>query len=80
MTDEETVCLNDEQMKNIIEAARADESGDKNRIKKACPKAYNFVTKYAPKKKLKKEPKDAIESLIDRKISSRINRFLEELF
>jgi len=68
----ETVCLDDGQMKNIINAARADESGDKKRQKKACPKALDFVQKYAPRKENEKPSKAEkfIESLALKKTKS----------
>jgi len=64
MKKKETVCLDDGQMKNIIKAARADESGDKKRQKKACPKALDFVQKYAPKSE--KEKPSEIEKLAEK--------------
>ena len=79
---DEKVCLNDTQMKNIIDAARADESEDKQRIKKACPKALKFVRGYRPKKK---KPKDedgspaveVAERVLSRKANSIISKILD---
>jgi len=77
------VCLDDIQMKNIITAARADESGDPKRIKKACPKAMDFVQEYAPgEKKEKKEIREKpskLEKTVERMALKKINAKIREL-
>jgi len=66
--DQETVCLNDKQMKNLIEAARADGSNDKKAKKKACQKALKFVQTYLPQKKESPGPDRTIERFTISKI------------
>lgn len=77
------VCLDEVQMKNIITAARADESGDQKRIKKVCPKALEFVQEYSPGQK--KETKDIqekpskLEKTVERMALKKINAKIREL-
>lgn len=78
--DDDHVCLDEVQMKNIIKAARADESGDPKRIKKACPKALEFVQEYAPgqKKEVKEKP-SKLEKTIERMALKKINAKIREI-
>lgn len=71
---EEKVCIDRTQMNNIIDAARADATGTKAK----CKKALQFVRGYRPIKK--KEPKDPIESWVGRKITSKIEGWVDGFF
>lgn len=76
MKKKETVCLDDTQMKNIIDAARADVTGQ---TKKVCPKALKFVRGYHPKKKIQDTAAD-VEKWIDRKITQKARAFVDGFF
>lgn len=82
-SDDDHVCLDEVQMKNIIKAARADESGDPKRIKKVCAKALEFVQEYAPgqKKETKevKEKPSKFEKTVERMALKKINAKIREL-
>lgn len=63
---EETVCVTETQMENIIDAAREE--------KGACPKAKDFVNAFKPKRA-------GLEfvDFVEKQISKKIGNFLNEL-
>lgn len=72
--DEEKVCLTKAQMDNILDADREYVTGGK-RPKKACPKAWDWVTKYRPLKQ-KKDP-DIVKKVAG-KVERKIIRSIKE--
>ena len=75
MTDEK-VCLTAGQIENIGKAYAKNFPAPKD----VCKKADNWVKKFFKKGKKKKEPKDPIESWVNRRIMRKINGWVDGFF
>lgn len=78
MSDDEKVCLTAVQIENIGKAYARDIEGKK--VKKVCPKASHWVKGFFKKGKKKKEPKDPLESWVNRRILNKIESWADGFF